>query len=712
MDDNNVYRTLFFEETDDHLQQLNDNVLELENNPDDMNLLNEIFRSAHTLKGMAATMGYDVMTELTHKMENIFELFKSGKMSVTSDAISLIFQCLDRLSVLVEDLREEKELQHSQIEDLLTSLNNFENGDANTEQSSTSTSAEEVTTLETEVSDFKVAFEHIEEADLTVIEQLSPEDKAYSIAIRLDEQTVLKGPRVYLILEHLEKIGDILQSEPSTEALEDGDFDTDFQLLFISQATQQEIEENILGNSEIDQIIVKPFDQNTDIANNASLAVASEVKPTEQVAHSEVNEQSASKEETKAEVKEVKNQETKANAKTQNNKASSSASHNNSKNQSIRVDLSRLDLFLNLVSELVVYRNQLEDVSNRAHLTEIKDSLEQVSRLTSELQELVLKIRMQQVNVVFSRFPRMVRDLANELNKEMDLIIEGEETELDKTVVSELSEPLVHILRNSADHGIESPEVREKLGKPRRGTINLVAYQEGNQVIITITDDGKGLNPDVIRESAARKGLSTEGLSDEEVQKLIFHPGFSTAKEITNISGRGVGMDAVQSKIHALGGTIELRSQVNVGTTFIIKLPLTLSIIDALMVRVGTENFAIPLDVVERVVMVREEKIEQTFTNEVYEFQGQMIPIIRMNQLLAINEERPKKHYAIIVSIDQQYYGILADELIGQQEIVIKKIDPILQQIKKYQGATILGDGSIALILDVNTICNELRSQL
>lgn len=706
MDDNNVYRTLFFEETDDHLQQLNDNVLELENNPDDMNLLNEIFRSAHTLKGMAATMGYDVMTELTHKMENIFELFKSGKMSVTSDAISLIFQCLDRLSVLVEDLREEKELQHSQIEDLLTALNHFENGGENP-PTPAPTASDELEVVDIVEQDFKVAFQNIEEADLAVIEQLSPEDTAYSIAIRLDEQTVLKGPRVYLILEHLEKLGDIIQSEPSTEALEDGDFDTDFQLLFISQASQQEIEENILANSEIDQIIVKPFDQATDIATATEATTEERIEPAATTA----TEEKAPSAESSAPVSEQPKEKT-ATTQKQVSKSNNQASHNNNKNQSIRVDLSRLDLFLNLVSELVVYRNQLEDVSNRAHLTEIKDSLEQVSRLTSELQELVLKIRMQQVNVVFSRFPRMVRDLANELNKEMDLIIEGEETELDKTVVSELSEPLVHILRNSADHGIELPEVREKLGKPRRGTINLVAYQEGNQVIITITDDGKGLNPDVIRESAARKGLSTDGLSDEEVQKLIFHPGFSTAKEITNISGRGVGMDAVQSKIHALGGTIELRSQVNVGTTFIIKLPLTLSIIDALMVRVGTENFAIPLDVVERVVMVREEQIEQTFTNEVYEFQGQMIPIIRMNQLLAINEDRPKKHYAIIVSIDQQYYGILADELIGQQEIVIKKIDAILQQIKKYQGATILGDGSIALILDVNTICNELRSQL
>lgn len=694
MDDNSVYRTLFFEETDDHLQQLNDNVLELESNPDDMNLLNEIFRSAHTLKGMAATMGYDVMTELTHKMENIFELFKSGKMPVTSEAISLIFKCLDRLGGLVEDLREEKELQHSQIEDLLSALSQFESGGGASQENNEGTDVNN-SSEKKESNALRVSFEHLEEADVSVIEQLDGEDKAYSVAIRLDKECAMKGARVYLILERLEGLGDLLHTEPSTEDLEDGNFETDFQFIFISQVSQEEIEENILGNSEIDSVVIKPFDKDADQKQNQAATI-----------NNETNEQT-DKQENVSEVKvETKPSETQ--------KATTNTTHhnNNHKNQSIRVDLSRLDLFLNLVSELVVYRNQLEDVSNRAHLTEIKDSLEQVSRLTSELQELVLKIRMQQVNVVFSRFPRMVRDLSNELNKEMDLIIEGEETELDKTVVSELSEPLVHILRNSVDHGIEAPEVREQLGKPRRGKIHLIAYQEGNQVIITISDDGKGLNPEIIRESAARKGLSTAGLNDEEVQKLIFHPGFSTAKEITNISGRGVGMDAVQSKIHALGGTIELRSVVNEGTTFIIKLPLTLSIIEALMVRVGTETFAIPLDVVERVVLVHEDKIEKTFTNEVYGFQGQMIPIIRMNHLLSINDEMPKKHYAIIVSIDQKYYGILADELIGQQEIVIKKIDPILQQIKKYQGATILGDGSIALILDVNTICNEVRNEL
>lgn len=695
MDDNSIYRTLFFEETDDHLQQLNDNVLELESNPNDASLLNEIFRSAHTLKGMAATMGYDVMTELTHKMENIFEKFKEGSVDVTSSSISLVFRCLDKLSSLVEDLREEKELTHDSIEGLLAELNAVEQG--TTQEAD---SVEEV--VETfQSGDLVVGFRQLEDSDLHVIKSAINDDyQAYSVSVRLEEDSLLKGPRAFLIMEKLEQEGDILHTEPTTEALEAGDFDSDFHVIYLTKNDKDRVLENLMGNSEIDKIKVEYFDEDRHMLGEQTF----EALPIEEIVASEESISEG------VVIEEPEAQAVNETVQVESVTKSAQQHHNNhNNNQSIRVDLSRLDLFLNLVSELVVYRNQLEEVSTRANIADIKESLEQVSRLTSELQDLVLKIRMQQVKVVFSRFPRMVRDLSNELNKEMDLIITGEETELDKTVVSELSEPLVHLLRNSVDHGIETPEERERLGKNRKGTILLSAFQEGNQVMITIEDDGKGLDPAVIGASAERKGIYTDGLSEEEIQQLIFHPGFSTAKEVTNISGRGVGMDVVKSKITSLGGTIELRSQVNVGTRFIIKLPLTLSIIEALMVRIGNENFAIPLDIVERVVMIREEEIEETLNEEVYEFQGEMIPIIRTNELLGVETMHTGKHYAIIVNIDQRYYGILSDELIGQQEIVIKKIDNILQQIRKYQGATILGDGSIALILDINAICHDQR---
>lgn len=674
MDDNSVYRTLFFEETDDHLQQLNDHVLALESNPQDTALLNDIFRSAHTLKGMAATMGYDVMTQLTHKMENIFELFKTATLSVTSDSISLIFKCLDRLSELVEDLREEKELQPNQITDLLLELDQVEQQSQNQSDQQHS----ETTTSDTPLAQLSLAFEQLDSSDLFVIEQAVAGDyHAFSIAVRLEKDSMLKGPRAFLIMEKLEQSGDILHTEPSAEQLEEGDFDSDFRLVYLTQNELAEVQKNIASNSEIEEFRVEPFQANPSQATNETLKTDTTKEPTTQ---------------------------TKETKETMTHHASVS-------NQSIRVDLSRLDSFLDLVSELVVYRNQLEDVSHRENIEAIKDPLEQVSHLTSELQDLVLRIRMQQVNVVFSRFPRMVRDLSTELGKEMDLVIIGEETELDKTVVSELSEPLVHLLRNSVDHGIESPEEREALGKSRKGTIRLAAYQEGNRVIITLEDDGKGLDPQVIKASAERKGLATEGLSDEEIQQLIFHPGFSTAEKVTNISGRGVGMDAVQSKIANLGGTIELWSRPNKGTRFTIKLPLTLSIIQALMVRVGTETFAIPLDLVERVVIIKEEEVIQTVSQEVYRFQEDLIPIIRTDQLLGIEGNTVGKKFAIIVNSEQQYYGLLADELVGQQEIVIKKIDPLLQQLDRYQGATILGNGSIALILDVNAICGEKKDE-
>ncbi len=679
MDDNSVYRTLFFEETDDHLAQLNDHVLQLENDPKDSALLNDIFRSAHTLKGMAATMGYDVMTQLTHKMENIFELFKTGTLQVTQQSISLIFKCLDRLSELVEDLREERDLQPAQIADLLAELDQ-------TEHSGGISTETEASQNPTAVGALTPQLQQIDPSDLYVIEQAAGDGyQAVQIAVRLDAQSMLKGARAFLIMEKLGQAGDVLYTEPDAQTLEEGTFESDFSLLYLTQQTLADVEQNIASNSEIEAFVVAPFDP--------SAAVLEEAEELLQPVPTPESETSALQQAT-TETKE---------------KSPAPAHHASAQNQSIRVDLNRLDSFLDLVSELVVYRNQLEDVSERENIEAVKDPLEQVSRLTSELQDLVLRIRMQQVNVVFSRFPRMVRDLSNELQKEMELVIFGEETELDKTVVSELSEPLVHLLRNSVDHGIEAPDVREKLGKPRKGTIRLAAYQEGNRVIITLEDDGKGLDPQVIKASAEKKGLATEGLSDEALQQLIFHPGFSTAQEVTNISGRGVGMDAVQSKITQLGGTIEMKSQPNKGTQFVIKLPLTLSIIQALMVRVGAETFAIPLNLVERVVMVKEEEIIQTVSDEVYRFQEELIPLVRTDQLLAIEGDPSEKKFAIIVNNDQQFYGILADELIGQQEIVIKKIDPLLQKLNRYQGATIMGNGSIALILDIHAICQEKK---
>lgn len=670
MDDNSVYLNLFFEESDDNLALLNNSVLQLESDPKNMDLINEIFRAAHTLKGMSATMGYDVMTKITHKMENLFDFFKMGKLQVTSEYISIIFDCLDTLSQLVEDLREGNELQAAQISGPLAKIAAVEAQVTGEESVTTPIEAATMGTLDN-------TFPNLDIADINVINTaLTEGHHVFQVGVRIDPESALKGARVFLVMERLGQSGDVIIVQPDSERLEAGDFDTDFKLLYVTKNTQVQVQESIANISEIDEIIVDAYHEDPTAARTASALVTPPTVPPVTL------------------LADVKAESTKRN---QPQKAAN--------NQSIRVDLNRLDLFLNIVSELVVYRNQLEDASKRNSIGDVKDSLEHVSRLTSELQDLVLKIRMQQVNVVFSRFPRMVRDLSQQLGKEIELIIKGEETELDKTVVAELSEPLIHLFRNSLDHGIELPEVRQANGKPRQGTIELSAMQEGNKVHITLKDDGKGLDPVAIRASAERKGINTVGMSEDEVKKLVFHPGFSTSQEVTNISGRGVGLDAVVAKIIELGGTFDLTSEVNVGTTFTIKLPLTLSIIQALLVKVGDATFATPLDVVERVVMVTEDEITITGNQEVYAYQEMLIPVLRTDKVLDIPTQQIQRRYGIVVKLENDYFMVLVDQLLGQQEIVIKKIDTLLQQLNRYQGATILGNGSVALILDINAIC-------
>lgn len=688
-DDNSVYRDIFFEESEDNLTQLNDNILELEKEPDNIDLINEIFRAAHTLKGMSATMGYTVMSKLTHKMEDIFDLFKSGKLKVTSDHISLIFRCLDKLTELLDGLRDEEEQSEDQITELWNELDKVENELDGGQTKTADKNEDEKKTPED--SQLELKFETLEEADLSVIEQAKTQHlNVISAAVRIDPESMLKGPRAFLVIDKLDSEGDIIHTEPAPDQLEEGNFDTDFKLVILTESNQDDIKKIIESSSEIAEVLTAEFDEKTQKA-------ATE-EPQKDAQPAVDKENTAEKKSAAPEPKKAK-----ASAK------KSTSRPKNAKNQSIRVDLSRLDTFLNVVSELVVYRNQLEDANSRQNLEEVHESLEQVSRLTSELQDLVLKIRMQQVSVVFSRFPRMVRDLSNQLNKKMTLEIEGEETELDKTVVTELSEPLIHLVRNSADHGIEDAETRKKLGKPEEGKIKLSAYQEGNKVMITLSDDGKGLDPQVLKITAEERGIDTTGMSDKELQMLVFNPGFSTAKKITNISGRGVGLDAVQAKINELGGSLEVDSKVNVGTKTVIKLPLTLSIIQALMVKLGEETFAIPLDVVERVEMIQEDNILQTASQEVYPLQTGLTPVIRTANILNIPEKEQVKKYMILIKGDNKDFGVVVDELIGQQEIVIKKIDPMLQKIKRFQGATILGNGSIALILDVNTICKDAQ---
>lgn len=681
MDENSKYLDLFFEETDEHLQSLNEQVLELENNPEDSSIVDVMFRSAHTIKGMAATMGYDTMAKLTHKMENVFDLLKQKIIPADATSIALIFDCLDTLSDLVEDLREGNEAERD-IKNLIQRLDNVASGE--------SPSAQGTVIMEQETSSsLNLALENVEDSDLMIIEAAKEDGyNAYVLAIRIDEDSSMKNARVYLVMSKLEQHGDVLYSEPGTEVLENDDFGSVFKLIYVSKLDEETVFNLALDNSEIEEVLIQTIQQAEDL-----IVKEPETTPSESQ-ENQVEQPAMVPVEGAAEPVQVE-------------KTSKAKGQSHAMNQSIRVDIGKLDSFMNLVSELVIYRTRLEDLSDQMQVSEMKEPLDHVARISSELQDLVLKIRMQPVSTVMTRFPRMIRDLANDLGKEFDLVIEGEDTELDRTVVSELSEPLVHLLRNSADHGVEMPADRVKLGKDPKGTIKITAYQEGNRVVLTLSDDGKGVNPTIIKESAERKGISTEGMSDKEIQQLIFHPGFSTAKEVTSISGRGVGMDAVKQKITELGGTVELESVVDQGTVFKINLPLTLSIIQSLLVKVGQDSFAIPLGIIKTIVKVTEEDIIRIHNREVYKYEGLAVPVVRLNQSLGIEPIEETNLHLVLVKQGDSYNALVVDDLVRQQEIVIKKLGQELSMLKKYLGATILGDGSIILILDVTAICNE-----
>lgn len=671
MDENSQYRELFFEETADHLENLNDAIMELESNPTSSELIDSIFRSAHTLKGMAATMGYESMTKLTHKMENIFQLVKDQEIEVTHQVISLILESLDCLDTIVEDLKIEIETDISIIQELIERLDHL-----NPETQDTS-DTEKATPESTEF------FQHLNETEKMMIDEAQDNGfEALGLKITLDESCTMKGPRVYLILNSLESMGELVHCEPEMEKLENGEFDQAFTLLFFTKETAETIVETIKSDIDVAQVELKKMTP-IDEENIVEEATAPEVETVVQ------SDKQAEPGKTVVE----KNDKPKEKPR---------------QNQSIKVDLDRLDTFMNLVSELVVYRTRLENLSHQFNATEIQDPLGQVGRITSELQDLVLKIRMQQVSVVTNRFPKMVRNLSRDLGKEMNLIIEGEETELDRTVVTELSEPLIHLIRNSADHGIESKERRLELGKPEIGQIKLTACQQGNRVIITLSDDGKGLDPEMLARKAQEKGIEIDGMSEKEILNIIFHPGFSTAQEVTNVSGRGVGMDVVHSKIESLGGSIELASEVNRGTEFTINLPLTLSIIQSLMVKVMDQTFALPLGVIEKVISISEEDLISVHQTEIYTYRGKATPVIRIKDVLGFesNEVTTEKHL-IMILLGKKHYALLVDELIGQQEIVIKKLGKELGHLKNYLGATILGNGDVTLILDINAICNE-----
>ena len=519
---------------------------------------------------------------------------------------------------------------------------------------------------------------------------------AYHIKVTLAAGCVLKSARTYMVMNSLDQVGEVVKSVPPAEDLEQEKFDQSFDVVVVTDSEMKPIEDTLLSISEVDTV------EMTDAVEEIKQleAPAAAAAPAEAAAPAASN-VPATTAPTAPAAKSAAPPAKKPAADAKKLKGG----------QSVRVDIEKLDTLLNLMGELVINKVRLEQIGITHRLTELTETLEQMDRVTTDLQTVVMKVRMVPVGQVFNRFPRMVRDLAKELNKELNLTVEGEETELDRTVIDEIGDPIMHLLRNSLDHGLEHPDEREAKGKPRIGEVGLIARHEGNNVVIMVTDDGKGIDADVIRRKAVEKGMISEdeanSLDDADAVRLIFLPGFSTAEVVTDVSGRGVGMDVVRSKIETLGGHVDVETKIDEGSVFKIKLPLTLAIIQALLVKVQEEMYAIPLGSIDSTINITQEDIKTVRNREVIVLRGQIIPIIRLGDILnvpRVNETDSDDIFVVVVHIGERKAGIVVDNLIGQQEIVIKTLGKLLAGLKVISGATVLGDGRVAMILDVSAL--------
>lgn len=647
--DTNQYLDLFLDESREHLQNMNAKLLELENNPGDTAIVNEIFRSAHTLKGMSATMGYESMADLTHKLENVLDAIRHGERAVNEAIMDALFASVERLESMTEAIANGAG-DTKPAEDLIELLLKVSESSVQRSEAQSGPNTEK----QNDMSDYNTY-------EMNVIgESLSQGYSVFKIAVTLSESCLLKAARAYMVYQIAEQSGDIIKSEPSIEKLEEGAFDTQFVFTLITKEPLDDIKEKILKVSEIDRVDIEP------------VTVKKDSKPEDEKSG-------------KAPIR-------KANA--------------HSSGQSIRVNLKRIDTLMNLFEELVIEKGRLEGLAKQFKDAELTDITEDIARTTQALQDVILNLRMVPIEQVFNRFPTMVRNVSKELNKRIRLNMEGKETELDRTVIDEIGDPLVHLLRNSMDHGIETPEKRKQLGKPEEGTIDLKAYHSGNHVYIEIKDDGAGINREKVLNKAIKNGLINESdrehLSDQEVYQLLFRTGFSTADVISDISGRGVGLDVVKSKIESLSGEVFVESEENKGTTFTIRLPLTLSIITALFVQMGDEHYAIPLANILETAMVKEDDIMNVHEKEVLAFRDNVIPFIRLADAFAVPGERPSGKFipTVIIRHGSKHAALAVDRLIGQSEIVIKPLGRYLGDVEGFSGSTILGDGRVALIID------------
>lgn len=698
--DTNQYMDMFLDESHEHLQQLNDGLLSLEDNMEDLSVLNDIFRNAHTLKGMSATMGYNKIAELTHEMEDVLDLLRHEQLKLTEDIIDVLFKCLDSLEQMVDNVGNGDPEDLIDVSDLVTKLSALSSG--NPEALAAASEAPAAAPAAPAGDAAPPADIGIELTDVErgVIKQAQETGlRGIHIKVTLAETCLLKSARSYMVMNALDELGDVVKSIPPAEELEQEKFEHSFEVVVVTAAEEKVIEDAILSISEVESAVVEVI----DLEKKAEPAAAAP-PPAAAAAPAPAAPAPAAS----APVSTAKPAPAAPKSAAPKQAAAPPAKKSHA-GQSVRVDIEKLDTLMNLMGELVINKVRLEQIGQTHRISELTETLEQMDRVTTDLQNIVMKVRMVPVSQVFNRFPRMVRDVAKELNKEINLTIEGEETELDRTVIDEIGDPIMHLLRNSLDHGVEHPDDREAKGKPRVGEVGLIARHEGNNVVIMVTDDGAGINADKMRRKAVEKGMMTQEevdkLDDADAVRIIFLPGFSTAEQISDISGRGVGMDVVRNKIEALSGHVDVETHIDEGSVFKIKLPLTLAIIQAMLVKVQEEMYAIPLGSIDSTINIQPDDIKTVQNKEVIVLRGEIIPIIRMEQTLQIPHVKDfDEIFVVVVHAGEAKAGIVVDNLIGQQEIVIKTLGNLFTGLKMFSGATVLGDGRVALIIDVATM--------
>ena len=635
------YRELFFEEAGEYLKEVNNALVRLEKDLQNEELINLIFRHMHTLKGMAATVGYQEVANLAHKLEDVFDYLRKGKTEVVSNFMDIIFDSVDALNLVLDELRKNKPISldiSSYIESLSQILPEEEIKEKPKEK------------FAPQSKKWKIDEKYIKSLE-------SQGKKIFKIKVILSSNCVMKGARAYLVLTHLKTQGELLYTYPEEEDLKKEKIENFFEVILATDVSSEILSSKIKKIGEVEKIEITPLDITFF--------------------------QKEKKEKAPFYIKKI---------------------------QSMRIPVKRLDKIMNLMGELSIAKSRLIQAVQTKDFSGLEETAYFIERLVSSLQDEALKMRLLPISYILDHFPRIVRDLAREENKEVDLEIIGSEIELDRVVLDEISDPLIHLIRNAVDHGIEKPEERVKLGKPRKGKITIKVVRERGHIVIEISDDGRGIDFNKVSKYALEKGIISPqemvSLDSQQILDILTHPGFSTRKKVTEVSGRGVGLDVVRNKLDTLGGRLDLETEVNKGTKFILTLPLTLAIIKAMLISLGEEIYAIPLMNIRETIKAKEEDIKLIKDIEVIRVRDEIIPIIRLDKEFGIKTLRRKEDPFSVVIVEgrTKSIGLVVDNVLGEQDIVVKPLGGFIKKVKGIAGATVLGDGRIALILDVINI--------